>query len=260
MVRKLIEDLTLSEGESQRMNCPLCGGNNTFTVTKQEGVVVYNCYKLGCGSRGAVPVGVSAEDVAAYFNRKGVDTKPQEAVAMEIPLSFTFNTTDTRMQRFVNKWGLHNVNLMYDMIDHRVVFPIHNASGLLVDAVGRTIVGAAPKWLRYTGKGDYYTHGTSKDTAVVVEDSISAVAVHKCSKDATGVAILGTSLTETQRNFLTKFRRVIIALDPDAMSKTIEFTQQLRLYVDDVKAMYLTDDIKYREPQDVETLLEMIHE
>jgi hypothetical protein len=57
MVRKLIEDLSLSEGESQRINCPLCGGNNTFTATKQQGVVVYNCYKLGCGSKGAVPVG-----------------------------------------------------------------------------------------------------------------------------------------------------------------------------------------------------------
>jgi hypothetical protein len=179
---------------------------------------------------------------------------------MEIPLSFTFGATDTQMQRFVNKWGLHNVNLMYDKIDQRAVFPIYNESGLLVDAVGRTIVGAVPKWLRYTGNGDYYTHGEYKDVAVVVEDCISAVAVRKCSRDATGVAILGTSLTETQRNFLTKFRRVIIALDPDAMSKTIEFTQQLRLYVDDVKAMYLTDDIKYREPQDVETLLEMIHE
>lgn len=259
-MRKLIEDAALSEGESSRIDCPKCGGRNTFTMTKQSGIVVYNCYKLGCGCRGAAPVGLSREDVAAYFKTKE-PLQQQENASMEIPLSFVYTLHDPAVQRFINKWKLHDVTLMYDQIDSRVVFPLHDSSMRMVDAVGRSLSGAVPKWLRYTGKGDYYTYGNSSNTtAVVVEDCISAVAVHKCCRNATGVAILGTTLTDKQVELLTQYNRVVIALDPDAVSKTIEFTQQLRLYVDDVKALYLSDDIKYREPQDVSNLMEMVNE
>ncbi len=259
-MRKLIEDAALSEGESSRIDCPKCGGRNTFTMTKQNGIVLYNCYKLGCGCRGAAPVGISREDVVAYMNSKKPLQQPENE-PMEVPLSFVYNLTDPAVQRFINKWKLHDVFLIHDKIDNRVVFPITDETMRMVDAIGRTLDGSVPKWLRYTGNGEYYTFGKSHNTvAVVIEDCISAVTVHKCCKNATGVAILGTTLTDKQIQHLTKYDRVVIALDPDAVSKTIEFTQQLRLYVDDVKALYLSDDIKYREPQDVYNLMEMVNE
>ena len=46
MIQKYIDDLDLAEGDTVRCSCPDCGGINTFTASKLEGAVMYNCYKL----------------------------------------------------------------------------------------------------------------------------------------------------------------------------------------------------------------------
>ena len=68
-------------------------------------------------------------------------------------------------------------------------------------------------------------------------------------------AVLGTSLSESHRQYLSQFSTVIIALDPDAMPKTLAFAKELRGYVRNVKVLRLTDDIKYKCQQDIDKLL-----
>jgi len=69
-----------------------------------------------------------------------------------------------------------------------------------------------------------------------------------------GVAVLGTSLSESHKRYLSQFSAAIIALDPDALPKTLQFAKELRGYVDSVRVMKLTDDLKYRNPTDLENL------
>ncbi|MEK9699101.1 MAG: hypothetical protein VW270_25210, partial [Candidatus Poseidoniales archaeon] len=69
-----------------------------------------------------------------------------------------------------------------------------------------------------------------------------------------GVAVLGTSLSEVHKQYLSRFTTVIIALDPDALPKTLQFAKELRGYVDNVKVLRLTDDLKYRNPTDFKNL------
>jgi hypothetical protein len=59
-IKNYVEGLDIKEGLQFRSNCPSCGGKNTFTATREDGVVVYNCYKLGCGVRGASVTGLTA--------------------------------------------------------------------------------------------------------------------------------------------------------------------------------------------------------
>jgi len=103
-----------------------------------------------------------------------------------------------------------------------------------------------------------YGYGT---TGVVVEDCVSAAIVgetnaYGCSEGGVyvGVAVLGTSLSEVHKQYLSQFSTVIIALDPDALPKTLQFAKELRGYVHDVKVLRLTDDLKYRNPTDIENL------
>ena len=63
--------------------------------------------------------------------------------------------------------------------------------------------------------------------------------------------MLGTSLLEAHKKYLAQFSTAIIALDPDASRKSLQIRKELRGYVDDVKAITLKDDIKYRNPQDL---------
>jgi len=69
-----------------------------------------------------------------------------------------------------------------------------------------------------------------------------------------GVAVLGTSLSEAHKRYLSQFSTAVIALDPDALRKTLQFAKELRGYVDTVRVLKLHDDLKYRNPDDLQNL------
>ena len=121
----------------------------------------------------------------------------------------------------------------------------------MVYATGRTLSKQIPKWKSYGNSGLPYTHGCGK-VAVVVEDCVSAAVVGYGS--FVGVALLGTSLQDTHRRYLTQFSTAVIALDPDALPKTLQMAKELRGHVSDVRVLKLEDDIKYRNPTDMEKL------
>jgi len=66
--------------------------------------------------------------------------------------------------------------------------------------------------------------------------------------------VLGTSLSEVHKKYLSQFDTIIIALDPDALPKTLQFAKELRGYVNNVKVLRLIDDLKYRNPTDIRNL------
>ena len=120
-----------------------------------------------------------------------------------------------------------------------------------MDATGRSLGKRLPKWRRYGKSGLPYTSGCG-NVAVVVEDCLSAAVVGYGT--FVGVALLGTSLQETHKRYLSQFSTAIIALDPDALPKTLLMAKELRGYVNDVRVLRLTDDFKYRNPTDMENL------
>ena len=241
-----LNDIDVAEGHSKRMDCPKCKSKNTFTVSKQQGVLLYNCYKLGCGLRGTSLVGLTASEVQTYLrSRKAMrETLEQDIPTMEVPTNFSYDLSDNKVQAFIRKWQLQNVPMLYDIAACRLHFMIFSAKGRLIDTVGRTLRGDVPKWLRTTGKADYYDKGEGK-VAIIVEDVISACAVAKHVPNATGFALLGTSMSGKHFEALQKYERVVVALDADAWSKTIQFTQQLKSRSISATAVKLIDDPKY---------------
>ena len=73
--------------------------------------------------------------------------------------------------------------------------------------------------------------------------------------DITALAILGTSLSDKHMAKVSSYRKVVIALDPDAMDKTLEFRRAIELWTGiETVAMKLHDDIKYKVPEDIKQL------
>ena len=248
---KYIEDLDLGEGDTVRGDCPDCGGKNTFTANKSGGAVLYNCYKLGCKISGIHTVGMTAADIEARMN--DVPKPKPKAEAMILPEYIVQGGSG--LDVFRDKWDLHDQGLMYDLKDKRAVFPIF-INGVLIDAVGRALAGAEPKWLRYTGKANYFLAGTG-ETVVVVEDVISAITVAKLG--FVGMAILGTSLSVAHMEQLGNYYQVIVALDPDAAHKTLKFRQEIEAWTGVATiALRLDDDIKYRVESDIDRLKELL--
>jgi len=246
---KFIDDLDLGEGETVRGYCPDCGGKNTFTASKTGGAVLYNCYKLGCKISGVHTVGMTAADIQARMQEVEQDKPKPKVEIMELPEYVV--RSNSGLDAFRDKWDLWDQGLMYDLKDKRAVFPIF-INNVLIDAVGRALAGAEPKWLRYTGKADYFIAGTG-NTVVVVEDVISAITVAKLG--FTGMAILGTSLSVAHMEQLGNYSQVIVALDPDAAHKTLSFRQEIEAWTGVATiALRLDDDIKYRVGSDIQKL------
>jgi ribosomal protein L37AE/L43A len=246
-INNIISDLSLVNGETRRMTCPSCNSKNTFTVTNNMGSIVWNCYKASCSMSGGTRTTLTAEDI-----RKSLGFVAEETHTTTFTRPEWFVRDYSKLSGFCDKWELdaQQLGLMYDVKEHRVVFPVvHN--GVTVDATGRSLGNRIPKWKRYGKSVLPYSFGRGR-TAVVVEDCISAAVVG--SGVCVGVAVLGTSLSNGHKEYLSQFSTAIIALDPDALPKTLQFAKELRGYVDTVKVLRLTDDIKYRMPTDMANL------
>lgn len=265
---KYTEDLDLAEGQSIRKACPQCGKSNTFTATKKDGKIMYNCYSLSCGLKGAVSTGMTRAEMENYFVKPLVETfnsnKELERFVYPEYVVNAADATDGHLRRFVSRWELlRHENLLYDIKDKRAVFPIWRGN-TVVDAIGRALDGAIPKWYRYGGTADYYRRSTSSKNGiyVIVEDVISAITVAKRLPGSSGFAILGTSLTEKHLEHISdNAKKVIVALDPDALHKTLSYKKEIELWTGlPTYAMYLQDDIKYERPEDIEELKRLAYE
>jgi hypothetical protein len=247
-INNIINDIDIPNGHTKRMNCPECGGIKTFTITNNMGSLVWNCYKASCNVRGGNRVHLSADDIRAGFT----GAKEFAEDAFELPSYIVPHRDRRSVLRFCYEYGFEpdDVGVSYDIKEDRVVFPIsHN--GKLVDATGRALGKRLPKWKRYGKSGLPFTHGCG-NVAVVVEDCVSAAVVGYGS--FVGVALLGTSLQDSHKGYLAQFSTAVIALDPDALPKTLQMAKELRGHVNDVRVLRLTDDLKYRNPTDMEKL------
>ena len=248
-IYNIVSDLSLSNGETKRMNCPVCKGYKTFTATNNMGSLVWNCYKVSCSVSGSTRVHLSVDDIKAGF--AGAEEFATDT--FELPTYIIPHRDNLYMNRWCATWGLDvdELGLLYDVKESRVVFPVIH-KGKMVDATGRSLSGhRLPKWKRYGKSGLPYTYGCGK-VAVVVEDCVSAAVVGY--GNFVGVALLGTSLQESHKRYLAQFSTAVIALDPDALPKTLAMAKELRGHVNDVRVLRLKDDIKYRDPTDMENL------
>ena len=265
-IRQFVNDLGLTEGgRPYRGDCPECRGRNTFTATNNLGDIKYNCFKLGCTVGGIYGTDMTAAEIHRYREQqqqqRAYTNIKKEKETMEIPEYVVLpKANHTKYQRFIRRWGIAIGQTMYDVKDERVVFPIKH-KGRIIDAIGRAVGKKQhPKWYRYTGEADYYTIGNSK-TLLIVEDVVSAIVAFQELPYVTAMAILGTSLSPKHMEKIGEYDKVIIALDPDAIGKTVEYRREIELWTGrKTTAMNLIDDIKYREYEDMEKLKELVNE
>lgn len=259
-IKSYLQGIDIAEGMQHRDNCPECGGKNTFTATKEDGVVVYNCYKLGCGVRGASATGMTAQEIRNRLAPRDTAPDPEPELLVWPEYVVQPSAEHAMHKKFVQRWGLEHEDLMYDVKDRRTVFPIRH-EGRLIDAAGRALDGAIPKWYRYTGGADVYkrTIGKPNGVVLIVEDVISAVTAAKLIPGLTGLAILGTSLNVTTMKHIDGYYKVVVALDPDAAHKTLQFKREVESWTGlDTKALRLDDDIKYGLESDITRLRNVV--
>jgi hypothetical protein len=254
-VSQFVKELDLPEGQTHRGNCPVCGRLNTFTATNNMGQLVWNCYAHSCKVSGGDRTNLSAQEIQRLMNKE--ETKYRHKL-LALPPWVVVNNSANGLVVLCETYGLdpEELGLMVDIKEERVVFPIYYDDYLLIDAVGRaTHNSPPPKWKRYGKARTAYVVGTSR-VAVVVEDAISAAVA--ATLGGTGFALLGTQLLEEHLAMLRSYDYVIVALDPDARDKTIQYKNILFSNGIDSYAINLYDDLKYRQEEDVSTLINLL--
>jgi len=243
-IDNILNDIDLDIGTTKRMDCPSCKGKNTFTITNNMGSVLFNCYKASCVVSGTRRVNLTVDQIKKSKQDTVQDKKfvlPEYIVPIK---EDRFNNPIGGLTWKEKIWRDYCLN---DVKENRVVFPIHQ-KGKTVDAIGRSLGKRLPKWRKYGSSGLPFTFGCGS-VAVVVEDCLSALCIG--SEVYVGVAVLGTTLTDIHKRYLSQFSTTIIALDPDALPKTMQFAKELRGHVNTVKVLRLTDDLKYRKEEDL---------
>ena len=132
-ILSIINDLSLTNGETKRMTCPICNTKNTFTVTNNMGSIVWNCYNASCPTGGGTRTTLTAEDIRKSLGRVAEET---HAISFSKPEWFVRDYES--ISGFCDTWGLdaQHLGLLYDVKEHRVVFPVVH-DNVMVDATGR---------------------------------------------------------------------------------------------------------------------------
>ena len=255
-----IDTLDLSVDQTYRGDCPICHGKNTFTVTRDYGNVLYNCYKNSCRIAGAHQKNMDAFTIKSLLSGENTSESYSEQDLCEYsvpPYILPYTEVDTPIDpMFLKRYDIDPEDVMYDIRQDRLVFPVYTESNALVDAVGRSLTGRQPKWLRYASSPVPYVNGGSSEVAVLVEDAISAYVIgNYYVDDCSCIALLGTQLTDFHKWYIQKhWDNVIVALDPDARDKSIKIAKELG-----GRALNLRDDLKYKRPEDLDNLAEMLY-
>lgn len=246
-----LEDIELTEGQSLRNNCPCCGGRNTFTVSRKQGKLIWNCYKASCDCSGAMHKKYSLDTIVSKLRQKTFEKTTQ--CLFELPEHF-LNVLYTEHEEYLRSVNATDAETLLDIKENRVVFVIRDPDTHAIQgAIGRAMDRhKLPKWKRYDKNPDLLYFSGDSDTAVLVEDVASACAVGNAGY--TGVALLGTSLHDNHIARLRRFNHVIVALDKDASKKAIKLKKRLDSYVSS-SVVFLPSDLKYYPPSSIQVIL-----
>ena len=242
-----LNELNVEEGTSKRFDCIFCGKKNTLSVTKKKGKLLWNCFSASCNSKGNVGTDYSKEDLIKEIE----NNKDEEELSPFIFPNHCVNVDRSdKAIKFMKHFGFYDVYManpnyfMYDVKGDRLVFVVEH-DGVVSGAVGRSLSGDM-KWLRYDSNHAPFIMKANSDTAIIVEDCVSACVVAQCHN---GFALLGTNLLTEHIKYLKQFNKIWVALDRDATSKSLDIQRKIAIHVPDCYIKILDRDLKYEDKE-----------
>lgn len=123
---------------------------------------------------------------------------------------------------------------------HRVLVPITEADGTSNGYVARSIDGTKPKYILKGEATIHHTPEVTSDVAVVVEDVLSSIAIHRAGYSSK--AVLGTSITPEQARLLGRFPVLLGWFDYDKAGELgyQRLRRAMSLYDTQVKRVHWT--------------------
>lgn len=240
-----VESLDIQPLGRYRSDCPVCGKSNTFSVTDDGLQRMWFCFHADCNVSGRTGIVLSKDFAKIAIKKPTPSVAPAAPDKFVIPDTFTSLSRNLDAELYVRSVHAYDAylsgraDIRYDFKRNRVAYLVKH-EGKVVDAVGRSLDGRGAKWYRYGNSKYPFVSDRGKHTAIVMEDAASACSV---SNLVTGVAILGTNLLDEHVDFLSKYKRVFVALDKDATDKALDMVKILCRKIP-TRLMVLDRDLK----------------
>lgn len=246
--------LNLPRGTNKRTLCPVCGGDNTFSVTNST-TLKFMCFRAHCSVKGNRMNAMSMDDILNKMPEP--ENKPlllTDTVGWIANLNLYPQALDYLIKvNCMEYYSEYYNKIWYDKVKNRVVFTEYSSANDFKLAIGRSLDKSTPKWYKYVAlPGAYFVAKkikrlTSDSTCVIVEDCASAGSV---SRVANSMALCGTTWnTLAIINQLEEIgiKDVIVSLDPDAKLKSLKLQRDIQGLgkFNSVRMIQTKDDLKY---------------
>ena len=238
-INEFIKALSIPDNETYRSDCPVCNHRNTFNVSNISGKLLYNCYHADCKIGGTTKTD----------KPMSLSVKPQKKKVADLSVydkQWVGVGRSNRMIDYLHSVQAHHAyenryaDIRYDVKEDRCVFLVYKDK-TLVDAIGRSLTDAKPKWKRYASSRVPFVTNNESDHLVIVEDCASACALTMA--DTKGMALMGTNLLTEYLKYCKGYKQVTIALDKDASKKAMKLVHELSIHVR-TKLKLIDRDIK----------------
>jgi len=266
-VRMEAEELPI--GESRKSRCPVCDGGMTrevsFSVTRDQSGILYNCYRAKCSTAGFVPT--AGQLIPA--SRKTPKTRPYHYPVLPLEVCDE--------EYFYQRFEIANTEHIFRSERDEYILPILDARGLTRGYTvrqpvwsgspqaprGGTTFSTVPKARCFPHVPEpmqsFYFPGSGlyrrQQTLVAVEDQVSAIKV--AQEGFTAVALCGTTVNMDKiREWSTLSpAQVLIALDADATGEAFKIARRWGLAFPVVRVVMLERDLKDELSSDIAHVL-----
>lgn len=262
------EGAFIEEASTRYTTCPECVRSGKLAITRENGALLYCCFRDSCGIKGKIFDGGTSLDVLSKPKPKPKYLSVIEALGEEDLDYFRdrFGLDTSSSWEYISK-DIDNPCYVFRLVDRYgkksgTVVRRHAWKGDIQPPMDMATEGA--KTLTYsedTGGllgiyGDF-----SPETVVIVEDCLSAIRAAQDLRDnrVCAIALLGTRLNERQVAEIAALgaREHIVALDWDARQQGIELVKRWRYCLPNMRAAMLPMDIKDMPQGDVQEYIKV---
>lgn len=248
----------LKEGRTQRVSHD-CGDGTPLIIAHEQ--LGYRAYCHRCGDKGWKPHGRRALDkqLKAYEERQDVLRKPWD-------ISLPKDLSRDNMPSAASLW-LANGGITYDLqckynigySEHfgRVFLPVYSGGRLVYYQARAVHTGQTPKYINPAIDKTALRFVAGEGSRVVVcEDILSSIRIGEI-KGWRGCAVLGTSFSTSDINYIVRYEQSYAWFDPDAagIKATRELTKKLSLLGKSVTPIKTDNDPKCYSNREIEEIL-----
>ena len=262
----IVASMGIPSGGNFRGDCPFCFHKNSFSVSRQDGRLMWYCFFADCSAKGNTIYEPSAQEIftqarSGYRHASGQDYRHHvsgRVSGYKVPSSFINVRQSDKCVKYLydnNSYEAYKLDLcdiVYDKSLDRCVFLVKNGS-YIEGAVGRALGNFKPKWYMYDSSAYPFICGKGKE-GILVEDCPSACVIGAAG--LSGVALLGTSIKPSYMDILLGlYESLVVALDRDATNKALDMARELSYYIP-TTVRILERDLKHYTVSEAKEILE----